>query len=163
MMGTVTLLLPVWMVELLECLELFQEQEVAIFAWSVPRNSGRIGDAIELGPGLHQTCTEAITTDRYEVEIDQVILFADCSVSSSMCYSLNGLPHVTESCSDNNMTGNAQQKSTQTACAEEDNTHIPLYYSDIHEYTIVATLPQYAASTVTNNRDPDFTNCEQTS
>ena len=131
--------------------------------WNVPRNSGRIGDAIELGPGLHQTRIEAITTDRYEVEIDRVILTTECNVSSSMCYSLNSLPHVTESCSDNNMTGNAQQKSTQTACAEEDNIHIPLYHSDIHEYTIIATLPQYAASTVTNNRDPDFTNCEQTS
>ena len=131
--------------------------------WNVPRNSGRIGDAIELGSGLHQTRIEAITTDRYDVEIDRVILTADCNVSSSMCYSLNSLPHVAQSCSDNNMTGIAQQKSTQTACAEEDNIHIPLYYSNIHEYTIVATLPQYAASTVSNNRDPDFTNCEQTS
>lgn len=131
--------------------------------WNVPRSSGRIGNAIQLGPGLHQTRIEAITTDRYEVEIDRVILIADCNVSSSMCYSLNSLPRVTESCSENNMTGNAQQKSTQTACAEEDNIHIPLYYSDIHEYKMVATLPQYAASTVTNNRDPDFTNCEQTS
>ena len=46
--------------------------------WNVPWNSGRIGDAIELGPGLHQTHIEAIRTDRYEVEIDRVILTADC-------------------------------------------------------------------------------------
>jgi len=132
--------------------------------WNVPRSSGMLGDTIELEAGLHQIHIEANATDIYQVEIDQILLTVNCSFSGSpTCYSLSSLPVVTESCSDSNMTGRVHQNSIQTACAEEDNIHIPVYYSNIQEYSIVATLPQYAAHVVTNNRDPDFTNCTQTS
>ena len=70
--------------------------------WNDPNNSGRIGEAIELEPGMHQVRIEASTTDRYLVEIDRVIVTVDCSVNSSVC--LNILPQYTEPCSDNTTT-----------------------------------------------------------
>ena len=134
--------------------------------WNVPRGSGMIGDTIELEAGPHQIHIEATATDRYLVELDQVLLAVNCSINisgSSTCHSLSSLPRPTESCSNNNMTGDLQQNSIQTACAEEDNIHVPLYYSNIQQYSIVATLPRYAAHVFTNNHDPDFRNCTQTS
>ena len=52
------------------------------------------------------------------------------------------------------------QRSVVTDCAEEDNVHVPIYFNNIGEFTLTATLPGYASLTRANNRNANFTNCE---
>ena len=123
--------------------------------WNVPRHSGVLWDPVELGPGLHYIRIEATNTDQYGIEIDQATL-------SLLCVCFNDPVPADDICQ-NSSNGMAIQRSVETLCAEEDNINVPIYYDDIQEYSIVATLPVYSSYTDLNNRSPNFTNCSLTS
>ena len=138
--------------------------------WNVPINSGVLGTPVELSSGSHTISIRAMASDQYGVEIDKVDLDLNCSLDHPQCFNLSAsmLPTNSEcNSTNNNQLGSITQKSSPTACAEEDNINVPLYYNDIlHEYKILATLPiyfEYTNSIKQNNRSPDFTDCSFTS
>ena len=129
--------------------------------WNVPVNSGVLGTPVELSSGSHTISIRAMAADQYGVEIDKVDLDLNCSLDHPQCFNLSAsmLPTNSEcNSTNNNQLGSITQKSTSTACAEEDNINVPLYYNDIlHEYKILATLPiyfEYTNSIKLNNRSP---------
>jgi hypothetical protein len=57
-------------------------------------------------------------------------------------------------------TGWAENHSTATTCAEEDNVNVPLFAPDARHYRIVATQPSYCPC-VYDACPPDFSGCAQ--
>ena len=133
--------------------------------WNVVRNSGSLGSSVNVVSGSHTVRVTATHTDRYGVEIDKVSLaFNSECIQSNQCIDPPSTLPSHGTC-DNiiNEQGNVVQRSVPTGCAEEDNVHVPIYFSNIGEFTLTASLPGYASLTRANNRNANFTNCELTS
>ena len=133
--------------------------------WNVVRNSGNLGSSFNIISGSHTVRVTATSTDRYGVEIDKVSLrFNSECIQSIQCIDPpSTLPSFGTCDNINNEQGNVVQRSVATGCAEEDNIHVPIYFENIRDFTLTASLPGYASLTRANNRNANFTNCELTS
>ena len=134
--------------------------------WNVIRNTGMIGEKKQVNSGSHKLLLEAANTDTYGVELDKLTLnVVNCSTASikpsPVCLNVTSLTTDGLKCSN---PPYAKRNSTSTTCAEEDNVNIPIYYSEVQSFKITAYLPQYYPSiTTTNNRKPNWENCESSS
>ena len=133
--------------------------------WNVVRNSGNLGSSVNIISGLHTVRVTATSTDQYGVEIDKVtIRFNSECIQRIQCIDPPSTLPSSGTCDNiNNVQGSIVQRSVATGCAEEDNIHVPIYFNNIREFTLTATLPGYASLTRANNRNANFTNCELTS
>ena len=132
--------------------------------WNVVRNSGSVGNSISITSGSHTVRVTAMMTNKYGVEIDKVVLaFNDGCITSIQCTDPPGSIPSSGTCNGSSAQGSIVQRSVVTSCAEEDNIHIPVYFSHVREFTLSATPPEYAFQTRANNRDANFTSCELTS
>lgn len=126
--------------------------------WNVIRNTGRIGNNTKISSGAHELQFKAVNTDEYGVELDKSILNLTCpaEISSPKCTKISQLSSAL-TCKHRPY---ATQNSSNTGCAEEDNINIPIYYSGVQNFNVIARLPEYYPSITTmNNRKANFTNC----
>ena len=122
--------------------------------WNVVGNTGSVGDTREIQRGSHTIGIKAMETDEYEVEIDAVTVVLKCSFGAHACYEPEPINPAPPPCKSSNTVS---QRSTETKCAEEDNVNIPMYYPNVEQFNLTATLPSYRTNM--NNRLPNFTNC----
>ena len=130
--------------------------------WNVVRNSGSLANSVSILSGSHTVRVTATSTDQYGVEIDKVSLFFnnDCIQNIQCIDPPNTTLPSSGSCDGSRVQGSIVQRSVATGCAEEDNIHVPIYFNNIREFSLTATLPGYATLTRANNRNANFTNCE---
>lgn len=127
--------------------------------WNVVVNTGSIGEAREVQEGSHTLRIEATETDMYNVEIDATTVTFNCTatdVQRLTCYEPDPIDPAPPLC---DTYPTAVQRSVETECAEEDNINVPLYYQQVQEFNVTATLPSYVNITDMNDRSPNFTDC----
>ena len=126
--------------------------------WNVVVNTGSIGEALEVQEGSHTLRIEAIETDMYNVEIDATTVTFNCTgeVQRLTCYEPDPIDPAPPLC---DSYSTVVQRSVETECAEEDNINVPMYYQQVQEFNVTATLPSYVNITDMNDRSPNFTDC----
>ncbi|XP_046329123.2 uncharacterized protein LOC124112954 [Haliotis rufescens] len=130
-------------------------------SWNIFYHSGELGSTIVTG-GMHRLSIYANDTDRWGLEIDKIVIeIADDHLNSDILHCRlpcsQDTPVLKNPQQESVSEGYITQKSYPTACAEEDNVHIPVFHESVSEYTISATLPMYHS--FRNDAYQDFENC----
>lgn len=111
--------------------------------------------------GRHLLTLTVLQADQHGVEIDYISLKLNTTQSkdSTMCqvFCFDDVIYEDKFKAVNISQGVAEQRSTTTACAEEDNVNIPVYHISAEAFTVSSTLPKY--NSFLNSRGADWTNC----
>ncbi|XP_052817204.1 uncharacterized protein LOC128243453 [Mya arenaria] len=130
-------------------------------AWNKFKSTGPLSAKVKLDIGRHTITFEAMLTDPWGVEIDNVILLFDDDrlqysdlVCNLYCFDIkyDDVPRM-----DSIPSGRFVQKSVSTQCSEQDNIKIEVYHETAQDFDITATLPKYQS--FANNREPDYSQC----
>ncbi|KAL4231368.1 hypothetical protein ACF0H5_008947 [Mactra antiquata] len=111
--------------------------------------------------GRKQLAIVIAESDKYGVEIDYIkIKLNDSQVTedSFLCRVFCFEDIVYNSTLEYTTKGRAEQRSSITTCAEEDNVNIPIFHDNPRKFTITAQMPKY--QTFKNNRHADWSQCE---
>lgn len=116
---------------------------------------------VHISEGRHLLTMTVLEADEHGVELDHLTLTMNTtqSLDSVSCrvFCFDDISYGGPLKVANMSLGKAEQRSTVTACAEEDNVNIPVYHSSAESFTVSASLPKYRS--FLNSRDPDWTNC----
>ncbi|XP_067661515.1 uncharacterized protein [Haliotis asinina] len=132
--------------------------------WNTFKTSGQVGAPILLGSGIHRIRLKVTRSDKYGVEVDNILLdVGDTSITPhSKTFSCK-FPCLKDTLLLKSQKrgqvsdGYLLQRSYPTTCAEEDNIDIPVFHKTVTAYTVTATLPSYHS--FLNSRMEDTSNC----
>ena len=128
--------------------------------WNNFRSSGELDGKAILDIGRH-TITLRATTDKWGIEIDNVVLIVgdehlklEDLLCNLYCFDINydSKPKM-------NLVprGRFVQKSVSTHCTEQDNVKVQLFHETANHFDVIANLPKYVS--FANNKKPVYDNC----
>lgn len=129
--------------------------------WNIFRSSGVQGNNLKLEVGRHLLLIEVLNSDRYGVEIDNILISIgdnfleyDDLLCNSYCFDVKyeDVPRR-----DSIPSGRFVQKSVYTRCSEQDNVKVEIYHDTITDFEITANIPKYVS--FSNNRNPNYHHC----
>lgn len=129
--------------------------------WNVFKSSGPLPGKVNLDVGRHVMTIKAKQSDRWGVEIDNVLFSVDDSyikyediLCNLYCFDVkyDEVPRQ-----DSVPSGKFVQKSTSTQCSEQDNIKVEVYHDSATNFEIIANLPKYVS--FANNREPNYDHC----
>lgn len=129
--------------------------------WNAFKHSGPIAGKVTLDVGKHVLAIQATQSDKWGVEIDNVLFNIDDNVlsyedivCSLYCFDIKyeDVPRK-----DSIPSGKFVQKSTSTQCTEQDNIKVEIYHDTSNTFEIIANLPKYVS--FSNSRHPNYDRC----